>query len=138
MKRTVLSIFLIVFCMSLVFPVYAQERRPQRRSSVEEQRRARTTPEASARRAVPRPPQQQRPYQRNYRSSRREPEWGFYFHYDFPRYGYSRPYYDYYDRQYYPRYYQRYYSRCVPDRRVFVGYDWYGYPVYDFIPGYCY
>lgn len=120
MKRIVLLIVAVVFGMNLALPIYAQERRPQRRPPAEEQRQA-----------VPRPPQQLRPYQRNYRSPRREREWGFYFHYDRPYYGYN-------SRRYYPRYYPRYYQRCIPDQRVFVGYDWYGYPVYDLIRGYCY
>jgi hypothetical protein len=130
MKRTVLYLSLLVFTVCMVVSADAQERSQRRRA-----------PDTSVGRAVPRPPQAQRPPQRSPRVQRppQRPyyipprlgqNWGFNFRFSYPR----RPYYGYYG----PRYYPRYVPRCVPGRWVFSGYDWYGYPVYNFVPGYCY
>lgn len=119
MKRIVLSILVLVFCLSSVIPVYSQERRRERRPPAGEQRRA-----------VPRSPNH--PPQR-YDQNRR--------YYD-RQYHYNNRWYSYIPRPYERR--QRYRRGgfrivlCQPDYWIFIGYDYRGRPLYDWVPGYCY
>ena len=105
-------------------------------SAFAQEARQRRPPDSSRGQAIPRPPQEQRPPpQRHYDNPRRGYERHSY-RYNRPYNRYNYGYYNYgYNYGYYPRYY---YQRCAPDRWVFIGYDWYGYPLYDLIRGYCY
>lgn len=128
MKRTVLSIFIFLFCVGSVLPVYAQDRGRQRR------------PPESRDRAVPRERPRHQPRYRqdqrhrgNYGYNNRRHDRGYNSRYNLPLY------YPQYDGYNYGRNHRRFrYPRCTPDLWYIVGYDWYGYPVYNVIYGNCY
>ncbi|OGM99851.1 MAG: hypothetical protein A2817_03145 [Candidatus Yanofskybacteria bacterium RIFCSPHIGHO2_01_FULL_39_8b] len=126
MKRTVLSIIALIFSGLLVFPAFGQERQRSQRRPPQGQERAvpRDRP-----RVIPRPPQR---YVPNYRNYQRQ------YHYN-GRWRNQMP--QFYQRGYrYPYRYNRGWgvTVCQPGYWVFLGYDYWGRSLYNWVPEYCY
>ncbi|OGM99521.1 MAG: hypothetical protein A3B91_02085 [Candidatus Yanofskybacteria bacterium RIFCSPHIGHO2_02_FULL_41_29] len=125
MKRTVLWILALIFSVGIVSPVFAQDggarRRPPERPSGEQ---ARPRPPQPRPRVVPPPPQRYVPNQRNYQ---RQYHYNGRWYYQIPR-----P----YQYQYQYRYGYRTFF-CQPSYTIFIGYDYFERPLFDFYGGYC-